>query len=232
MWRVQESARFSTLTSTSKLSSVISGTRRTILEYLLTTETNAVTIADQLNINISAIRGHLDVLEIAGLVSSRHEHATRGRPKRIYFLTPLAHNLFPNQTNQVFSAMVEAIVRSFDVKTTASLIRQVATRLWEIILPDKPTGSLQDRLTTIVQALDNFGFYASLETDESQYALVIQNDVFRSALTALPDAEAIRFQREFWNRLNRIVGGIQIRIILKTDLGQRGFRVVVEERRE
>lgn len=220
------------MTSTSKLSPLISGTRRLIIELLLKTDANAVTLAEQLSINISAVRGHLDVLEIAGLVSSRHEHATRGRPKRIYTLTQLAYNLFPDRTHQVISALVEVIVRSFDAKTTTTLIRQVVTRLWQVILPDKPTGSLQDRLATIVQALDNFGFYASFETIENQYAIVIQNDVFRSALITLPNAEATRFQQEFWKRLNRIVGGVQVQIIELTDSGQHGFRVVLEERRE
>ncbi|MFX1577229.1 MAG: helix-turn-helix transcriptional regulator, partial [Promethearchaeota archaeon] len=111
------------MTSTSKLSPVISGTRRAILECLLVQDANAVFLAEQLGINISAIRGHLDVLEIAGLVSSRHEQAKRGRPKRLYSLTLLAHSLFPNQTAQLFSALIHAIIRSLNVKTSNSLIR-------------------------------------------------------------------------------------------------------------
>ena len=220
------------MTSTSKLSPIISGTRRVILEYLLKTDANAVTLAEQLNINISAIRGHLDVLEIAGLVSSHHVHANRGRPKRIYFLTLLAYSLFPTQTNQFLTALVDVIIRSFDKKTTNTLIRQVITQLWQIILPDKPSGSLQDRLTTIVQALDNFGFYAALESSEDQYVIVIRNDVFQTTLTALPNDQATRFQQEFWNRLKRIVGDVHIRIAKFPDSELHGFRVFVEERRE
>ncbi len=219
------------MTSTSKLSTLISGTRRRILEYLLKSDVNAVTLAELLNINISAIRSHLDVLEIAGLVSSRHEHANRGRPKRIYFLTELAYSLFPNQTNKVFSALIQAIIRSFDMKTTNSLIRRVIAQLWQEILPDKPSGSLQDQLAFIVQALDDFGFYASLESIKDQYAIVIRNDVFLSALSTLPKAQAVYFRKEFWNRLSRIVEGIHIRLAEPPDPNQHGFRVLVKEKK-
>ncbi|MFX1343455.1 MAG: ArsR family transcriptional regulator, partial [Promethearchaeota archaeon] len=100
------------MASESKLASTISGTRRIILEALLVADANAVTLARQLEIHISAIRNHLDVLEAAGLVSSRHEHATRGRPKRTYFLSDTAHTLFPQQSARVFSLLLQAVATS------------------------------------------------------------------------------------------------------------------------
>ncbi|MFX1565881.1 MAG: ArsR family transcriptional regulator, partial [Promethearchaeota archaeon] len=60
------------MTSQSKLSPIVTGTRRLILESLLRTDANAVTLAENLGINISAIRGHLDVLELAGLITSTY----------------------------------------------------------------------------------------------------------------------------------------------------------------
>ncbi len=210
----------------------MTGTRRVILEYLLRTDANAVTLAENLDINISAIRGHLDVLEIAGLVSSSFEQAKRGRPKRIYSLTLLANSLFPVKTGQVLSALVEAIARSFDVKTTNSLIRQVVASLWQQILPDKPSGNLQEQISTIVEALDNFGFYASFELVDNQYAIRIHNDVFQPAFRVIPEEQAIRFQQEFWKRLARILDGIRVRIVEMPEPMTHGFRVLIEERKE
>ncbi len=220
------------MTSPSKLSPLITDTRRVILEYLLGTDANAVTLSEHLRINISAIRGHLDVLELAGLVSSSFEHATRGRPKRLYSLTPQARNLFPQQTASIISTLLQILVQSFETKTFNSLIRQVVTSLWQQILPSKPSGSLQDRLDSVVDALDNFGFYASLELIADQFAIVVRNDVFRLALVTLPSEQIARFQQEFWNRLSRLVGEIRVK---RTDLpepSQHGFRVLVEERRK
>ena len=220
------------MTSPSKLSPLITDTRRVILEYLLGTDANAVTISEHLGINISAIRGHLDVLELAGLVSSSYEHATRGRPKRLYSLTSQARDLFPQQTVPIFSTFLQVLVKSIDTKTFISIVRQVVTSLWQQILPSKPSGSLQDRLDSVVDALDNFGFYASLEPIDEQLTILIRNDVFRLALTKFPSEQAARFQQEFWNQLSRLVGGIRVRLIELSDPRQHGFRVLVEERRK
>jgi predicted ArsR family transcriptional regulator len=220
------------VTPDSKLSAIVTGTRRVLLEHLLASDANAVTLADQLEINISAVRSHLDVLEIAGLVSSRLEHARRGRPKRIYFLTPEAKSLFPQQTGPVITALIQAISRSLDVKTTNSLIRQLVDNLWKQILPEKPSGSLTHRIDIVVKGLNDFGFYSSLETTEKQYTIVIRNDVFREALEGFPAELANRFQQEFWNRLSRILG--RVPVLQKKSLvpGDHSIRIVIEERRE
>ncbi len=219
------------MTSQSKLSPIVTGTRRLILESLLRTDANAVTLAENLGINISAIRGHLDVLELAGLITSTYQHAIRGRPKRLYTLKPLAYTLFPAQTTLLLEALFQVLVRSLDAKTTSNLIRQVVTQVWQQILPNTPTGSLQDRLDRIVEALDQFGFYASLDQTGQQQAIVIHNNVFQSALAVLPDVLATRFHREFWNRLSQLLDGTRVQFEA-AEARQHTFRVFVEERWE
>lgn len=220
------------MTSESKLASTISGTRRIILEFLLVTDANAVSLARQLGINISAVRSHLDVLEVAGLISSRHEHAERGRPKRTYFLTDSARTLFPQQSARVFSLLLQATARSLGVKTSTSLIRQLVTSLWEQILPEKPSGILKDRLRRVVRALDAFGFYASLEQIEGQFVIVIRNDVFGEAFSEVPKDLTDQFYQEFWNHLARILERVQIHLREVTEPGEHGYRLYVVERRE
>ncbi len=220
------------MTSESKLASTISGTRRIILEFLLVTDANAVSLARQLGINISAVRSHLDVLEVAGLISSRHEHAERGRPKRTYFLTDSARTLFPQQSARVFSLLLQAAARSLGVKTSTSLIRQLVTSLLEQILTEKPSGILKDRLRRVVRALDAFGFYASLEQIEGQFVIVIRNDVFGEAFSEVPKDLTDQFYQEFWNHLARILERVQIHLREVTEPGEHGYRLYVVERRE
>ncbi|MFX1319812.1 MAG: helix-turn-helix transcriptional regulator [Promethearchaeota archaeon] len=215
-----------------KLSSLIAGTRRVILEQLLKADANAVSLADDLDINISAIRGHLDILELAGLISSSYEHAKRGRPKRIYSLTPLAYSLFPTQTTQIISALIDVILRSFDERTTSSLIRQVIVTLWQQILPEKLSGNLIDRLREVVEALDRYGFYASLSLIDNQYAIVIRNDVFRPTLSTIPAQQASLFQGEFWKYLTRFVSGIRVHIKEVSEPGSHGLCILIEESRK
>ncbi|MFX1577344.1 MAG: hypothetical protein ACFFCF_09220, partial [Promethearchaeota archaeon] len=133
---------------------------------------------------------------------------------------------------QLFSALIHAIIRSLNVKTSNSLIRQMITNLWHQILPKTPSGSLSDQLSDVVQALDTFGFYASLEPADDQFVILVRNDVFRLALHALPEEQAHYFQQEFWKRLKRIVEEIEVRIETEQDSGQNQLRVFVEERKE
>ncbi len=220
------------MTSESKLASTISGTRRILLESLLVSDANAVTLARQLGVHISAVRSHLDVLEAAGLVSSRHEHAKRGRPKRIYFLTAYSRTLFPQQSARVFSLLLQIVARSLGVKTSTSLLRQLVTSLWEQILPEKPSGTLVERLRRVVRALDVFGFYAALEHIEGQFVIVIRNDVFGEAFSQVPQDLVDQFHQEFWNQLARILERVQIQRREVTEPGEHGYRLYVVERRE
>ncbi len=220
------------MTPAHKLSPIISGSRRRIMEHLLKTDANAVTLAAQLAINISAVRNHLDVLELAGLITSRHEHAKRGRPKRIYYLTESGRALFPQQTDRLFALLIEIVNRSFDLKTTKSLIRQIVIDLWQQILAEKPRETLGDRLGTVVEALDAFGFYASLEEREGRFELIIHNDVFRQALSDVPIELAESFQLEFWEHLSSTIGPAKISAFDATTFGDHGYRVLVEGGKE
>ncbi|MFX0077879.1 MAG: helix-turn-helix transcriptional regulator [Candidatus Hermodarchaeota archaeon] len=220
------------MTSESKLASIIGGTRRTLLESLLVADANAVTLAQQLGVHISAVRSHLDVLEVAGLISSRHKHAKRGRPKRIYFLTASARTLFPQQSARIFSLLLQAIARSLGVKTSTSLIRQLVTSLWEQILPEKPSGTLKDRLSRVVHALDAFGFYASFKEFEGQFVIVLRNDVFGEAFSEVPQDLADQFYQEFWNHLARILERVQIQRREVSEPGEHGYQLYVVERGE
>lgn len=224
--------RFSAVTSKSKLSPIITGTRRALLECLLESDANAVTLANQLGMNISAVRNHLDVLEIAGLVSSHHEHATRGRPKRIYVLTSLAYSLFPQQTQRVISFLFKSLSRSLSVKATNSLIKELVVNLWQQILPEKPVGSLEDRLSRVTNHLDKFGFYASLESVEGTFVITIHNDVFHEPFKDVPQKLAERFWQEFWNQLTRVVGRVCVQIKQPQKPGHHGVQILVDERRE
>lgn len=211
---------------------MITGTRRAILEHLLDADANAVTLANRLDINISAIRNHLDAMELAGLVSSRREPAERGRPKRLYSLTPLALTLFPQKTAQVTAALLQTLNQSFDTKTINDLIRQSLRILWKQIFPDKPSGSLQDRLDQIVQALNAYGCYASLNQDQEFFVIVIRNFMFREVVNTAPPGIGGFFKREFLRQLKRIAGDVRVQWVGHIDFGDHIQRIRITPRRE
>ncbi|MFW9831603.1 MAG: helix-turn-helix transcriptional regulator [Candidatus Thorarchaeota archaeon] len=220
------------MTPEGKLSPIITSTRRMLLESLLESDANAVTLATQLGINISAIRSHLDVLEIAGLVTSRHEHAKRGRPKRIYVLTPLAHSLFPQQTQQVIALLFKSLSRSLSAKTTNSIIKELVADLWQQILYEKLEGSLEDRVRMVTNSLDNYGFYAKLEVTKEAFVITIHNDVFYESFKNVPLKISEQFWKEFWNQFSQGIGRVLVQINRPQTPGQHGMQILVKERRE
>ena len=218
------------MTSGNQLVPIITGTRRDLLEQLLSADANAVTLASNLGINISAIRGHLDVLELAGLVSSRREPAARGRPKRAYTLTPFALTLFPQQSTQLISSLFQSMERSLDAKTVNTLIRQTVQTLWQQILPKKPRGNLRGRLLEIVEALNVVGSYASLEQKPESFTIVIRNFIFHEVLNEVPPSLGSRFTIEFLRQLERTLGSIQARWIDTPALGDHYRRIRITPR--
>ena len=220
------------MTSGNQLSSTITGTRREILEHLLSSDANAVTLANQLGINISAIRSHLDVLEVAGLVSSRREPATRGRPKRLYTLTTFALTLFPQKSAHLISAIFQAMERSLDTKTINTLIRHSVQTLWQQILPEKPSGSLRDRLADVTQALTLAGSYASLEEDQDSFTIVIRNFIFREAFSNVSPAISSRLSLEFLRELQRMLGPVRAEWTDTPAVGDHLRRIRVTPRKE
>ena len=218
------------MTSGNQLVPIITGTRRDLLEQLLSADANAVTLASNLGINISAIRGHLDVLELAGLVSSRREPAARGRPKRAYTLTPFALTLFPQQSTQLISSLFQSMERSLDAKTVNTLIRQTVQTLWQQILPKKPRGNLRGRLLEIVEALNVVGSYASLEQKPESFTIVIRNFIFHEVLNEVPPSLGSRFTIEFLRQLARTLGSIQARWIDTPALGDHYRRIRITPR--
>ena len=220
------------MTSGNKLSPTITGTRRAILEHLLGTDANAVTLANHLRINISAIRSHLDVLEVAGLVSSRREPAARGRPKRLYTLTPLALTLFPQKNAHFISALFQAIERSLDTKTINALIGHTVKALWQQLLPEKPSGSLRDRLAAITQALNIAGSYASVKQEQGAFIIVIRNFIFREAFSTFSTTINSRINVQFLRELQRMLGPVWVEWTDTPTVGDHLRRIRVTPRKE
>lgn len=218
------------MTSGTQLSPTITGTRRDLLEQLLTADANAVKLASHLGINISAIRSHLDVLELAGLVSSRHEPAARGRPKRIYTLTAVALALFPQRSTQLTSALFQSMERSLDAKTVNTLIRHTVQTLWQEILPTKPSGNLRDQLLDIVEALNVVGSYASLEQERDSFTIVIRNFIFRETLNEMSPTLGNRFTTEFLRQLQRMIGPNKTQWIETPEQGDHQRRIRITPR--
>jgi predicted ArsR family transcriptional regulator len=171
-------------------------------------------------------------LEVAGLVSSRREPAARGRPKRIYTLTPFALTLFPQKSAHLISGVFQAMERSLDTKTINTLIRHTVQTLWQQILPEKPSGSLRDRLADVTQALTNTGGYASLEEEQGSFTIVVRNFIYREAFSTVSPRMSSRLSLEFLRELQRMLGPVRAEWIDIPAVGDHLRRIRITPRKE
>jgi len=160
-------------------------TRETILVKLLSEDLTAIDLENELNINESAIRRHLNNLERQGYVEHYFEKAERGRPKKLYTLTREGRGLFPQKTNLLFILLAEGVRNVYGEEDLDRLLSQVADRFADRLTSPASDGSRVDQLKDFVDSLDKFGFYPSLEEKEEFYVIKYRNCVFGEVIEEL-----------------------------------------------
>lgn len=132
----------------------------------------ASALAKDLGLTAAAVRRHLDALEEAGLIAE-HEAVPgarrgRGRPARVYVLTPLGQDQFKTNYDEVATAalhfladqMGEDAVEDFAERHMAGLEERLTTAI-EAAVAESGTDDLETRTAALVRALSKAGFAAS-----------------------------------------------------------------------
>lgn len=183
-------------------------TRRQILTLLKKRgSARSEAIAEAIGVTVSGARQHMSALERDGLIAHSDLRDGRGRPKFIYYLTPLADTLFPRNyadlTNELLEYVEEAdpalLDRIFDKRGERRLQRA-----------QKRTAGLSfpEQVRVITELLDDDGYLASFEArPDGSFCIVEHNcavmDVARKygqacrteiafLRAALPDADVTR----------------------------------------
>ncbi len=156
----------------------ISETRASILTHLLSEELTAVDLEDRLDINESAIRRHLDTLERIGYAEHYFEKAERGRPKKLYKITPEGKGLFPKRTHELFVLLAEKIKERHGEEELEEILSGIADRFAEKLSIEDLKGSEETQLKKFVNSLEEFGFYPLLSQVEGAYYITYRNCVF------------------------------------------------------
>lgn len=171
------------MTNEQRLSSLLSGTRKSIVANLLGKDTTAVELAALLKINESAVRRHLDSLEKEGFIISRFEISGRGRPKKLYSLTSQGKSLFPRKTRELLSFLVQRVTQRYGEREVETLMLSVAKDFATQLVPKKIEGTLFSRLNQLVQFLDDYGFFTSLRRHGDKFVIEYRNCVFEDVIS-------------------------------------------------
>lgn len=133
-------------------------------------------------------RRHLDVLERDGIISHYFERSTMGRPKKKYRLTESGKKLLPKRTSVFIFLLTRNLVSMYGQEALRLLIERMAKDLAKYFLPElaqQPRENVEDYLKNMVRRFDNFGFYATISKQDSEYVITYRNCIFSDALPEL-----------------------------------------------
>jgi predicted ArsR family transcriptional regulator len=138
----------------------------------------AAVLASRLGISTTAVRRHLDALEVEGLVESSPRppygptpRRGRGRPARVFTLTAAGRQTFPDTYDQLAVSAVEFLlerlgpdaVNAFAQARAEQLAADLRSRLGDPVAADTEAPVCEEeRLVAVAGALTELGFAASV----------------------------------------------------------------------
>jgi predicted ArsR family transcriptional regulator len=157
-------------------------TRRYILDILrhqgqITVDGIVETLRNKYGKDITpvTVRHHLNVLQQEGLITEpdlRHR-STPGRPQHVYMLTEKAHQLFPNNYQQLVSTLISQLNTQLSPEHTNVIFEGVADQMAAAI--DIPDVGVEQRMDIVVEYLTQLGYDAYWENCEQGYTLHTRN---------------------------------------------------------
>ncbi len=163
--------------------SSIQPTRDQILDYLSTrAHASAAEMATALGVTAANIRHHLGTLQAKGLVCAEasHKAAGRGRPAKLYRLTPAAQQVYLEPLTR---ALLEALRRRDDAEG-------VNQRLCDVLCGDvSPVShhSLRERLQHAMQRLETLHFKPRWEAHHDGPRVVFRRCPYASLVADFPE---------------------------------------------
>lgn len=195
-------------------------TKELILNLLLGGSKTAGEIADQLKIQKSAIRTHLESLQTEQSVISYFKIERIGRPRKVYELTENGRELFPRKYDQLLSLILQMIESKEGHEYMKKMIESIADSMAQDIHDKikKNSSSLEESLRILNSVSNEMGFMSSFYKEDdnnssSTYSIVSRNCIVHK--TAIKHQDAIC--HGFHNRIiqKSLDGKIKAKVELK-----------------
>jgi len=164
-------------------------------------------LAAAIGVTVSGTRQHMTALERDGLIAHSDLRDGRGRPKFVYYLTPLADNLFPRNYADLTNELLEYVEQA-DPALLEQIFDKRGARRLERARQRTAGLSFAERVRVLTELLDEDGYLAAFEAQpDGSYRIVEHNcavmDVARKygqacrteiafLRAALPDADVTR----------------------------------------
>ncbi len=153
----------------------VDSTRSRVARSLLTDgPATASVLAERLGITSTAIRRHLDGLVAAGQVEARDRapygpvgQRGRGRPAKVYALTPEGREAFPQAYDQLASQALQHLGRVAGPAAVTDFARVLARDIEHRYTAAVHAAEPADRVQALADALTADGYAASIEPSPS-----------------------------------------------------------------
>lgn len=158
-----------------KSNSAVSGASRSaILDVLKRDgEQSAGALGDRLGLTAMAARLHLFGLEEEGLVAARSEPRGRGRPLKLWSLTPDAARIFPDAHQGLAVEMIKSVEELFGAKGLAKLVEKHGD-MQRATYGDKLSAAktVGERVKRLAAVRSDEGYMAEVKKDGRDWLLI------------------------------------------------------------
>jgi DeoR family transcriptional regulator, suf operon transcriptional repressor len=180
-----------------KKADTLGDTKELILNLLLEGSKTAGEIADQLKIQKSAIRTHLESLQAEQSVRSYFKIEGLGRPRKVYELTESGRELFPRKYDLILSLILQKIESTEGYEYMKKIIESIADNMAQDVHEKIKisSSSLEDSIRILNSVSNEMGFMSSFykeddgdDNNSSTYSIISHNCIVHKIATKHQDA--------------------------------------------
>ncbi len=173
---------------------LLSDTKHSVLSLLLNDESTAESLSDQMGLNPSVIRRHLDDLKAAGFVDSRFERRGAGRPRKMYAITTEGRDILDAKYDVFMGLFVESLVNEMGIGEAKRILRRAAE--------DFATSlGVPQTLDSSVDTLNKLGFHCELRQKRESLSFVSKNCPIMKMSKKYPELMCDVFHTTFLGKL-------------------------------
>lgn len=155
----------------------LTATKQNILQYLLKQgRATAQQLAKAFDLSSQAIRRHLGELEAGGLIEHNEMQKGMGRPQYWYQLSSKGRGLFPHRYEEFAVSFLDTLAETVGEERVGKVLEKQWQKKAQDYRDRVGDGTLQERVTKLVQLRQEEGYMAELhqiETEDNQQQFVL-----------------------------------------------------------
>lgn len=142
------------------------------MQTLLVRDTCTINeLAEAVDINPISVRHHITRLQVEGLVDSSEARHGVGRPRRIYFLTDLGRERFP----QRYIRLTLLLLQQLKETMPQPMVDQLFTRLAQDLARDHQSEldglTIEEKLDLVTELLSHEGFMVNWDQSDHEFKI-------------------------------------------------------------